>query len=222
MTNLEFKYDLDKDVDNFIAGTRARNNALPTKLQQSYIDKHGPNYTENMVRKFLESFISQTGLDTTKSLESINQNWRKIEKPFIARMEQIFNISYPASKITTYLTTNQRCTYNIQDNYFFVYFASKFTNGIIMHELFHFYTWHAFHDELTEVGVDENQYNDLKESLTELLNIEFVDLMEGAHDQGYPQHTNMRKTVRETWNETKNIKKVVASCLKDKRDLRLA
>ncbi len=78
-----------------------------------------------------------------------------------------------------------------------------------MHELLHFYTWHVFHDDFITSGKTEAQYNDIKESLTELLNIEFIDLMEGAHDDGYPQHAEMREKVKNLWNETKDIRKVV-------------
>lgn len=209
MTKVEFKYDFDKDVSNFIAGTRAKNSSKPTKLQQSYIDVYGSDYAEVKVREFLKSYIPKLSFGATKSIELVERDWRKIEEQFITRTEQIFGISYPTPEITAYLTTNQRCTYNIQENYFFVYFASKSPNRTIMHELFHFYTWHAFHDNLIKSGISESQYNDEKESLTELLNIEFVDLMEGAHDDGYPQHAEMRLKVKELWSKTKNLRKVV-------------
>jgi hypothetical protein len=77
-----------------------------------------------------------------------------------------------------------------------------------MHELLHFYTWHALHDDLIAVGIDENQYNDIKESLTILLNTEFADLMDGAQDDGYPQHAEMRQKVQELWRSSKDIRKV--------------
>lgn len=209
MTKVIFKYDFDKDVGNFIAGTRAKNSSKPTKLQQSYIDIYGTEYDEIKVREYLKSYIPEIGFEASKSVELLEQDWRKIEAQFIAKVEQMFEISYPAPEITAYVTTNQRCTYNIEQNYFFVHFASTFPNRTIMHEIFHFYTWHAFHDDLIKAGITESQYNDVKESLTELLNIEFVDLMEGTNDSGYPQHTEMRKKVKELWKETKDLRKVV-------------
>ena len=78
-----------------------------------------------------------------------------------------------------------------------------------MHELLHFYTWYAFHDELMGHGVDEKRYNDIKESLTELLNLEFPDLMAGILDKGYPQHAKTRQKVRELWIATKDLHRTV-------------
>ncbi len=75
-----------------------------------------------------------------------------------------------------------------------------------MHELLHFYTWQTLHDELVGQGIDEKRYNDVKESLTELLNIEYADLMGGTIDDGYAQHAEMRKKVRELWLATKDLR----------------
>ncbi len=204
-----FKYDFEKDVDNFIRGTRAKNSSKVTKLQQVYIDKYGTNYDRSKVQEFLKDQIRTTVFDAEKVAMEIEADWRKIEGEFITRVEKMFGLNYPAPEITAYLTTNQRCTYNIAENYFFVYFASKFPNLTIAHELFHFYTWQAYRDDLIKAGRDENQYNDLKESLTELLNVEFSDLLDGAHDDGYPQHIEMRNQIKELWRETGDLRKVV-------------
>lgn len=208
MLTLEFNYDLDKDIENFIYGTRAVNISSPTKLQQKYIDKHGTNYEEQQVREFIKSHISETNLDTEKSVRVVEENWKKIEKEFIPRVEQLFDITYPSSTICVNLTTNQRCSYNIGEGFFFVNPLTG-SNSTIMHELFHFYTWEAFHDDLTRIGIDKPQYNDIKESLTVLLNIEFVDLMDGDYDHGYPQHSEMRQKITKLWLETKDLRKVI-------------
>lgn len=204
-----FKYNFNKDVANFINGTQSINNSNPTKLQRAYIAKYKSNYDKSTVQEFLKLYTEKIAFNPSKSVKRLEYNWRQIEKQFIARTEKIFQFSYPASQITAYLTTNQRSTYNIQENFFFVNFSSKFPNHTIMHELLHFYTWHAFHDDLIENGIDEKQYNNIKESLTELLNIEFIDLMDGAHDDGYPQHIELRKKIRQLWSETKSLKKVI-------------
>ncbi len=205
-----FKYDLDKDAVNFINGTKSKNNSKPTKLQQLYIDEHGPNYDKAVVLDFIKSYTTKNELDLNTIKNQLEKDWRKIEQPFFDRIEKIFKISYPTNQITAYLTTNGRCTYNIEDSYFFVYFASKSPNSIIMHELFHFYTWQVFHKNFIADGFTEGKYNDVKESLTELLNIEFLDLMDGAHDDGYSQHSEIRKEIGKQWHETKDLQKIVA------------
>ena len=209
MTQIIFKYDFNKDVDNFIRGTRAKNNSKPTKLQEIYVSRNGTDYDESKVKEFLRTYSNQISFDSEKSIKELQENWKKIESSFLERIEAIFKISYPVSQIIAYLTINQRCTYNIPENYFFVNFSSKSLNRTIMHELFHFYTWYAFHNDLIVAGINEDQYNDIKESLTVLLNTEFSDLMEASQDDGYPQHVEMRQRVEELWNQSKDLRKVI-------------
>lgn len=213
MTTLEFAYDFDKDVENFLRGTRSVNSAKPTKLQRAYIDKNGPDYNEELVRWFIREYIQESGFDAEAAVRAIEGKWRPIEDDFFRRIEEIFGISYPASKITVYITTNGRCTYRIEDGYFFVYANTNYPNMTIMHELLHFYTWEAFHTELEGKGVTPEQYNAVKESLTELLNSEFADLMGEAHDDGYTQHAEMRKEVAQRWSETKDMRRTVFGAL---------
>jgi hypothetical protein len=209
MTRIIFKYDVDKDTDNFIRGTRAKNSSKPTKLQEAYVTQNGTDYDESKVTKFLELYRRKISFDSEKSAKELEKNWEEIEMLFLERVESIFKIAYPASQIIAYLTTNQRCTYNIPENYFFINFSSKSQNRTVMHELLHFYMWHALHNDMIAAGINENQYNDIKESLTVLLNTEFADLMGGVHDDGYPQHAEMRQRVQELWNVSKDIRKVV-------------
>lgn len=209
MLQIHFKYDLEKDVDNFLRGTQSVNNQTPTKLQKLYIEKHGNTYSREMVRTFIETYIKDNQLDLSNLAFSSEKDWRPIEESFISKTEKLFGIAYPIESITAYLSTNSRCTYNIQDNHFFVFINAKSLNAYVMHELLHFYTWYAFHDELIGQGIDEKQYNDIKESLTELLNLEYIDLMAGVLDEGYPQHAKMRQKVRELWLATKDLRRTV-------------
>jgi hypothetical protein len=77
-----------------------------------------------------------------------------------------------------------------------------------MHELWHFYTWEKFGpDEPTRLGAEK--YNDLKESLTVLLNIECQHLLpEGDMDKGYPQHQDLRLRIMELWKQNPDIEYV--------------
>lgn len=210
MLKIHFMYDLDKDVDNFLRGTKSVNNSTPTKLQELYVEKYSNTYNRETVTKFLKVYSKEKLFDFLELVAVIERNWHLIEESFISKTEKLFRLTYPTESITAYLSTNSRCTYSIQDNYFFVFMSEKSSNTYIMHELFHFYTWYAFHDELIEQGVSEKRYNNIKESLTELLNIEYTDLMAGATDTGYPQHIEMRNKVRESWLLTKDLRRTVS------------
>ncbi len=206
-----FSYNAEKDAENFMNGLKSVNNPKPTKFHQLYIDKHGDKIDADMVKKFVAEYIEKNGIDVENKVTEIEQGWFKVGSVFIERCEKIFGIKYPREIIDVYLTTNGRCTYNIQKGYFFVGIESKNPSTTIMHELLHFYTWEAFYKILKKQGLSDLQYNDIKESLTELLNIEFADLMGGHIDTGYPQHAEMRLKIRKLWEGNKNLFKVIAA-----------
>src|SRR3989344_4796487 len=74
-----------------------------------------------------------------------------------------------------------------------------------MHELWHFYTWYKFGES---ERINPKKYNDFKEALAVLLNIECPDLMGEAVDGGYPQHAYLRTEIIEEWKKSKDINKV--------------
>jgi hypothetical protein len=76
-----------------------------------------------------------------------------------------------------------------------------------MHELLHFYT----HRKYDSLGLEGKKFNDIKESLTVLLNTEFADLMSGANDSGYPQHKEMRESIIKMRTEGLSLDQIVHS-----------
>lgn len=200
-----FSYNIDKDVENIIKGTMSVNSKNPTKFQNLFTEKYGDNFEKEKIKIFIKERDNVNGFDTNKETVATEERWKIIGQIFIERVEKIFGISYPTPTITVYLTHNGRCTYNIEGNYFFVNIGSEFSNNTIMHELLHFYTWYAFGKKLLDDGLSKLAYNDIKESLTEILNLEFSDLMGGKLDSGYPQHQEMREKIRNLWSVKKNI-----------------
>ncbi|MBI2024768.1 MAG: hypothetical protein HYT03_01585 [Candidatus Harrisonbacteria bacterium] len=210
---LVFYYDLTKDVENFTKSTKSVNRKNYTEFQNLYTKINGENFDVEKIKHFIEEHIKTNKIDVEKEINSIRNKWLKIENVFIERAEKTFGIKYPAGTITVYLTNNERCTYNTQENYFFVKIGSQFSNNIIMHEIFHFYTYYAFGKKLLEDGIAKDLYNDIKESLTELLNIEFSDLMGGEIDKGYPQHQEMRGKIKKLWLKDRSIKNLIDELL---------
>ncbi|MBI4992332.1 MAG: hypothetical protein HZB99_03885 [Candidatus Harrisonbacteria bacterium] len=206
---LYFAYDVDKDVENTINGTKAINSKKPTKFQNLFTEKYGDNFEAEKVKAFIQERDKESGFDVNKEIVAIEERWKIAEPIFIERMGKIFGISYTVPVITIYLTHNERCTYNTVKSYFFVKIGSEFSTNTIMHELLHFYTWYIFGKELLDKGLSKLVYNDIKESLTELLNLEFSDLMNGGADIGYPQHQKMRAQIREMWKSQKDIGVVI-------------
>ena len=213
--NIIFKYNVDKDIENFIKSTKSVNSKEPTKLFLLFSGEfNNPTIVNEIdVKNFVENYIQKNNINTDEKTDELQKRWNVIEAESIIRLERIFKIKYPAEEVTAYLTTNERCTYNTKENYFFVNLNNSQSNRTVIHELFHFYTWHAIHEELTKRGVTAIQYNDIKESLTELLNVEFKDLLDGAVDKGYPQHQEIRAKIRNLWETEKDINKLVLNLL---------
>lgn len=213
--NLRFSYDLQKDIDNFKITSRSVNNKQSTKIQALYIAQFGEIFEQEKLEAFIKNYIEIEKIDFPRAIERIENAWRMIEQSFTERVEKVFGIPSPTDEIRAYLTTDTRCSYNIEQNYFFVSVtAQRPSNKTIMHELLHFWTLWVFQEEISNGRITKECFNDVKESLTELLNIEFQDLLDGAHDDGYPQHQEIRHVIRETWNETKDIRKTFEAASK--------
>ena len=197
---LNFRYDLDKDIENFIKSSKSKNDKKPTSIMEEYIEEYGESFDETNLKTFI---LNKTeDIDIDGKLRDIEDDWSKIEDEFISISQKIFDTSLNLEDVTVYLSLNSRCTYNIDEKYFFVCTSgTNSSNHIIMHELLHFYTWKAFGKKMLD--------NDIKESLTVLLNIEFKNLMGGEIDKGYPQHQEMRKKISTLWREELTVKEVV-------------
>jgi len=143
-------------------------------------------------------------------LQKSRECWEAIQYEYFQRINNIFNISLSTDTITAYSSINDRYGYNIEENYFFISAKNPDDNNLIIaHELFHFYTWHRLAQSLKIKGISISQYNDIKESLTEILNLEFADLLNGKYDEGYPQHKILRQKINILWRSGKKLDDIV-------------
>lgn len=205
---ITFKYDLDKDIwciSN--KGAASNNSAQPTKIYQLLIEQYGTEPTNTDISDFISGYLQGHDIAPEESISSYEADWSKIGNEYHRRAQSIFNTALP-EPITAYLTINNRCPYNITESTFYVSFPRESVRKTIMHELWHFYTWYGL-GVTEEERLGKGLYNDLKESLTVLLNVVCADLMpEGVHDEGYLQHQLLRAEVTKLWNETNDITNV--------------
>jgi len=182
---LNFSYSKEKDIVNFLNSKKAVNRKTPTKTEELFENKYSGTEDENSLGSSIDSYLKDENIDIEKKISEAKKAWEPIEDGFIAKAEEIFLYSYPIEEITAYLATNNRCTYNINEKYFFISLRTKTPNATIMHELLHFYTWEVFGRSAIEKElINRSDYNNIKESLTVILNIEFSNLMDGVHDNG--------------------------------------
>jgi hypothetical protein len=192
------------DIDCLISKGGGSNNSLgqKTKTYEALLAYTNEVKNTEKVKEFVRLHIKENDFNLEEVTKSLQINWDVISSDFEKRAEKVFGLNI-ADNITAYLTITGRFPYSIEKKYFYVSAKKSNANATAMHELWHFYTWHKFGDTINHVGSDK--FNDIKEALTVLLNIECVDLMNGEIDKGYPQHQELRKIISDTWSKTKDI-----------------
>ncbi|MEM4181876.1 MAG: hypothetical protein QXX68_01850 [Candidatus Pacearchaeota archaeon] len=98
-------------------------------------------------------------------LDALKKSWKNIEDEFFCRADKIFNKKLN-EKFNCYLTTIERCSYDIKENYFFVSFFYSLPKALLSigHEIFHFY-FHRFYFKELEKKIGKDKTNDFKEVL---------------------------------------------------------
>lgn len=203
---VEYKYDRAKDIRCLITkGKSAYNSSHATKAYEELVAFKGDDPTEKDTDEFITKYLSDNGIDTEAWSAKFQEEWARVSDEYQKRAEDIFGVALPAN-VTGYLTINQRCPYSIKDSSFYISVPNASPNRITLHELWHFYTWYGL-GENEQDRLGKERYNDLKESLTVLLNIECPDILgEGVVDVGYPQHQELRAEITTFWESNKNIK----------------
>ncbi len=187
-------------------GKSSHNIQSSTKAYEQLVLKYGESPTEEQASLFIDEYIIEKNISVERYLNKYQEEWDSIADEYYKRAEVIFGSSLPQD-VTAYFTINHNCPYSIPENYFFVTTTSS-VRSIVMHELWHFYTWYGLGTEQKE-KLGHEKYNEFKEALTVLLNVEFADLLpEGLDDRGYTQHAELRAKILELWNIEKDIHKL--------------
>ncbi len=181
------------------------NSPTPTKVYEELVKECGDNPSERDTESFIEAYMVRNKINIDEMIRSLQENWEKVSSEYQKLAKEIFGVDLP-NDVTAYITVNDRCPYNIQDNMFFA--STLYPNAVnktAMHELWHFYTWYKYGSEW-EAKLGAQKYNEIKEALTVLLNVECKDLLpEGLIDKGYPQHQELRQRILELWSKDRNM-----------------
>lgn len=212
--HVSITYNREKDVWCLLNKGRSSNNSqTATKVYEELVAAEGNDPTPETVSKFINTYIVDKAIDIRSLMAKFENDWSTITSEYQICAERVFGKTLPQD-VTAYLTVNTRCPYSIENSYFFVSMLNTSARMTIMHELWHFYTWQRFGADY-EARIGKQKYNDIKEALTVLLNIECVDLLpEGVTDTGYPQHKELRERILEIWRGSKDIETVWAEAEK--------
>jgi len=200
-----FKYNKEKDIWCLLnKGKSSNNSSNPTKVYQLLVSRHGENPSEQDASQFIDNYLEENNMSLEEYMKQYSADWESIADEYYKRAKNVFGVNL-SHDITAYITVNNRNPYSISDNMFYVTVPRETVQQTIMHELWHFYTWYGLGTDQEE-KLSKQKYNDMKEALTVLLNVECGDLMpKGVHDDGYPQHQELRKEIMKMWSKKKNI-----------------
>lgn len=150
-------------------------------------------------------------------VKAFNDAWEKVEKEYFKRLEKITGTKFPCKKIEGYITTAGRCPYNYnkKNPHFYIQFFSNILGGIHTagHELMHIHLHNANWWKNVEKEIGNGKTHDLKEALTIILDIDFLDLFI-IKGHGYPNHKELRKYIKQEWKKNKNFDKLTKKCIK--------
>lgn len=204
---IKFEYNRDKDVWCLLnKGKSSNNSPFPTRVYKELVASGGGNPNEKNTSEFIDQYINKNNYNIKKYIDDCESDFQIFSEEYTKIAERIFGVSVDKD-IKVYITVNNRCPYSIEENWLFVSISKESPIMTIMHELWHFYTWYKF--GFYEEKIGKQTYNDIKEALTVLLNVECKDLLpEGKQDNGYEQHKELREQILRLWSEDKDIEKL--------------
>lgn len=222
MPEVIFKYNIKKDAWSWVLITKDQDKnmfGLDWKKQVVFIPedllskilKLDFQKAQKLTEKYLEEHPKRKSreLIINQGLAGLKNIWSNVEKDFFNILSSITQQPICRDSFKCYFTTGFMCPYSEKENWFMVsvWHSLPYSITTICHELLHLHFLYYYKNYLKKKGLDDGQIEDLKESLTFLLNEpEFKDIIL-VRDEGYPRHQKARKQLRKIWQTNKNFSK---------------
>lgn len=213
---LEFIKNIKKDVQNWQNAVEAQGYGvdwakyIPNNLSVKCIKTNG------CLTKYLKNHYYGAGLiDIYLKKLKKEIDILEIQKDLEFLMNQKFSDKV---KISIFITTFQRCPYNIKENFFYIRyrddenFKQSITN--IYHELMHFLFHWNYWQKCQYAGLNENQIHNIKESFTALLNPILIK-KNFPIDKGYKIHQELRNKILKFWQESNDFEIILERIIKE-------
>jgi len=212
--SIKFKLDVEKDAWNWWDACNNISHGMDWKqriepeIRRKIVGKSQKAtyvflipYLENLYRKKnkrISSFINKNNVLFDRKLES-----------GCARIELVMAKPIYRKDFTLYFTMFPRAPYCPKTGSIWFPYLWKDPMGTFLHELCHFQFIHYWRDKKTDVAkLSRTRFEFLKESLTVILDEDFLDLIE-KKDQGYPVHKEFRTVLKKYWKANHNFEKLV-------------
>jgi len=221
MSVVQFKFDKERDLKNIWETANSKNDygyVFKKGVTQNILDIcEGEEYERcrNELLKTMSSLYSNLLVD--EIVNAMNKSWAIVEKEYFKRLEKITKKKFPFKGVNAYLTTASRCPYNSDSkdpSFYFNFFGSIISEPHTAgHELMHIHLHNSEWWLNVEKELGNKKTHDLKEAMTELLNLEFRDLWI-IDDLGYPNHQELRKFINKEWKKKKDFNLLTDKCIK--------
>jgi len=218
---ITFVIDKNLDIANHIIALNSyrRNKERGFKQYKNDSIENLLNFkSEEEIKVEIEKSIEQYYKKETTLISlvnDVNEEWIKIEKAFISKLEKIHKFTFPNNPIKGVLSTASRFGYNTDDGWFATdMLRNKFLCiDTATHELMHF-IFHKYYDQICiKNGLSKDQMWDIKESFTVLLNLEFIEFRFQL-DKGYSPHMELREIIRHSWIKCHDFDKALEEAIK--------
>ena len=198
-TTIQLQYHKETDANNrweacnLHSYSDARKKSMTNELYDAILWKEREDVLDIILHHLDKEFWST---DMAWYEQHIIKALEKDKEEYIKKMEQLTKHQLPYDKITCYLTTLPRCPYNWEKWQIRIYYKVDNPVWILLHEMLHFQFFWRYRNHPKVKLLSKEQFGDLKESLTFLLNHEFKNFIEYP-DVWYKQHKDLRKHLEE-------------------------
>jgi len=225
MNKVTFYYNFKKDAWSWVLIAKDKNCwGLDWKNQVAFIHddllkqiiKKDRKSAESLVYNHLTSHPKKQLRQSVikEEVQALERFWRKIEKRFFKKLEEVTDKPVFKRKFDCYLTSGFMCPYNEKEKWFMISMWHSIPMSIttICHEILHLQFLH-YYKKYCRSFLSEKQTEDLKEALTFILNTDFNNLLL-LEDRGYPSHQKLRKELEKIWNRRKNFQEFLDEAIK--------
>lgn len=197
MWGLNWRDQIAQIPDKLLAKIKKVSFARAQKTVEDYIEKDSKKGYKTKVMK--------------SEMQALEKSWRIVEKKYFEILSIIIGQPIFTEKFSCYFTTGLVCPYSEKENWFMVsiWHSTPFSITTICHELMHLQFLKYYKKHLKKEGLKNNQIEDLKEALTFLLNESEFEGIILSQDNGYPEHQELRKKLKNIWSKDSNFQNLI-------------
>ena len=222
MAKVKFDYNLNKDAWSWVLIVKDRDMwglnwrdqiaQISDELLEK-IEKASFSRAQKIVENYIEKCSKKEYINKVmySEMQALKKSWRIVEKKYFKILSKIMQRPIFRDKFSCYFTTGFVCPYNDKENWFMVsmWHSIPFSITTICHEIMHLQFLHNYKNYLKNKGLKKNQIEDLKESLTFLLNESEFDKIILSQDNGYPEHHKLRGNLKNIWSKNKDFQNLL-------------